>query len=145
MSHKLLLFTPIVFVTTVHEFVSPLLPFFGLTLVIVLSDLWFGIKAARARQEKIRFSTAGRRTVGKFVDYICWIFIAASFDVVLTTPLSIPLFRYIILLVVFGFEIESCFSNYFAAKGKRVKVKLFDFLRKKTEIIEMEEKEDETK
>lgn len=144
-SHKLFAFVPLALIGSIQEFIVPLVPFFGLMLVVVLSDLWFGLKAAKARRDKIRFSSAGRRTVGKFVDYICWIFIAATFDMVLTTPLSIPLFRYIILLVVFGFEIESCFSNYFAAKGKNIKINLFGFLRKKTDIIEMEEKQDETK
>lgn len=130
----------------VQDFITPLLPFFGLMVVLVLVDLRFGIAAARKRKERVKFSKAMRRTVSKFMDYTCWIFLAVLFDYAITTPLSIPLFRYICLLVVFGCEIESCFTNYFELRGRKIKVRLFEYFRKKTDIIEIEEdKTDETK
>ena len=46
-----------------------------------------------------------------------------------------------IMLVVFGVEVNSCFSNYFEAKGKKIKVNIFDFFRKKGDIIEIKEEE----
>jgi len=33
-----------------------------LALILILSDLWFGVRAAKARGEKVRKSRAGRRT-----------------------------------------------------------------------------------
>ncbi len=53
-------------------------------------------------------------------------------------------FRYsgssVILLVVCGLEINSVFMNYFEARGKKVKVNIFKYFAKKTDIIDVEEK-----
>ena len=47
--------------------------------------------------------------------------------------------------MVYGFEINSCYGNYFEAHGKKVKVNVFKLFAKKADIIEVEEKKDETK
>lgn len=138
MRHKLLTITPYTLLLTIQDFISPLLPFFGLMVVVVLVDLRFGVVAARKRCERIKFSQMVRRTISKFADYSCWIFLAVVFDSVITTPLSIPLFRYICLLIVFSCEIESCFTNYFESRGKKIKIRLFDFFKKKIDLIDIE-------
>lgn len=58
---------------------------------------------------------------------------------IITDNKKLPL---IILLVIYGVELESIYVNYFAAKGKKVKVNVFKFFSKKNDIIEVEEKED---
>ena len=42
-------------------------------------------------------------------------------------PFDIPLLPSIVLLVIYGFEINSCYGNYFEAHGRHVKVDIFKF------------------
>lgn len=138
--------TPYSLLGVVEGFITPLLPFFGLMVIVLIADLRFGIRAACRRHEKVRFSTAVRRTCNKFIDYTCWIFLAEVFDGVLITPLGIPLFKLICLLIVFGCELQSCFTNYFEERGMKVRINLFSFLKNKSEIIEINQiTDDETK
>lgn len=124
-------------------FLHPLRFFLLAGAVLILADLRFGIEAAKARKEKIRKSRAGRRTINKMVDYLCWILLAGALDKAFGIPFDIPLLPALVLLVVYGFEINSCYSNYFEAHGKKVKVNIFKLFEKKTDIIEVEEKENE--
>ena len=48
-----------------------------LAIILILSDLWFGISASRVQGIAIRKSRAGRRTLNKLVDYICYILLGA--------------------------------------------------------------------
>lgn len=124
-------------------FLYPLRFFLLAGVVLILVDLRFGIEAAKARKEKIRKSRAGRRTINKMVDYLCWILLAGALDKAFGVPFDIPLLPALVLLVVYGFEINSCYSNYFEAQGKSVKVNVFKLFEKKMDIIKVEEKEDE--
>ncbi len=124
-------------------FLYPLRFFLLAGAVLILADLRFGIEAAKARKEKIRKSRAGRRTINKMVDYLCWILLAGALDKAFGIPFDIPLLPALVLLVVYGFEINSCYSNYFEAHGKKVRVNIFKLFAKKTDIIEVEEKENE--
>lgn len=45
-------------------------------------------------------------------------------------------------MVIYGVEAESIYVNYFAAKGKKVKVNLLKWFGKKADVIEIEDKED---
>lgn len=121
------------------NFMAPLKWFMLLALILILVDLRFGIAAARHRGEKIRFSRAGRRTLNKMVDYLCWILLAGAIGKAFGVPFDLPVLPAVVLLVIYGFEINSCYGNYFEAHGKQVKVDIFKFFRKKTNIIEVEE------
>jgi len=77
------------------------------------------------------------------VDYLCWILLAGALDKAFGIPFDIPLLPALVLLVVYGFEINSCYGNYFEAHGKKVKVNVFKLFAKKADIIEVEEKKDE--
>jgi hypothetical protein len=123
------------------DYLYPLRWFALAGLIIVFADLRFGIEAAIVRKEVIRRSRAIRRTFNKIVDYTCWILLASSLDHALGEPFNIPILSALIMLVVFGVEINSCFSNYFESKGKKIKVNVFDFFRKKTDIIEVKEED----
>lgn len=124
------------------DFLYPLRFFLLAAVVLVLVDLRFGIEAAKVRGEKIRKSRAGRRTINKMVDYLCWILLAGALDKAFGIPFDIPLLPALVLLVVYGFEINSCYGNYFEAHGKKVKVNVFKLFAKKADIIEVEEKKD---
>ena len=117
-------------------------------IVLILADLNFGIKAARSRGEVIRRSKAVRRSMGKLVDYICWIAIAWVIGPTISSPLNIPLLPLIIMLVVYGIEIQSIIDNYLEYKGvkKRLNLaKLFTNWAKKPELMDaIEDKNEET-
>ena len=124
------------------DFLYPLRFFLLAAVVLILVDLRFGIEAAKARGEKIRKSRAGRRTINKMVDYLCWILLAGALDKAFGIPFEFPLLPAVVLLAVYGFEINSCYGNYFEAHGKKIKVNVFKLFAKKADIIEVEENKD---
>lgn len=130
-----------VFMSGFMDFIEPLKWFLLLGLILIFADLRFGIAAAKKRGEKIRISRAGRRTINKIVDYLCWILVAGAMGKAFGIPFNIPILPAITLLVVCGLEINSVFMNYFEARGKKVKVNIFKYFAKKTDIIDVEEKQ----
>lgn len=139
--------------STFWSFYQPLLPFLVLAGVLVLVDLNFGIAAAKRRRkeaiiagrdyEHVRFSRAGRRTLNKITDYICWVTLAGLFGQTFGHILGIPALAAIILLVIYVLELSSVFSNFFEARGINKKVNLWKFFSKKLDIIDVEEIEKE--
>lgn len=125
------------------SFMDPLKWVFLAAVVLILADLRFGIAAARKRGETIRFSRAVRRTVNKLTDYTCWILLAATVGQAFGEPFGIPMLPLLILLVIFGCEINSCYSNYFEARGRRIKVNIFRLFARKADILEPEEINDD--
>ena len=103
---------------------------------------WF-IEASKKRGETIRRSRAIRRTVNKMIDYICWILVATSFGAAFGQPFGIPILPAIVLFVIYGCEINSCFNNYFEAHGKKLRINVFKWARSKSDIIEPEEKKND--
>lgn len=52
----------------------------------------------------------------------------------------------LMLVIIYGVELESIYVNYFASRGKNVKVNILKFFGKKTDMIEVEdEKKNEDK
>ncbi len=121
------------------DFMEPLKWFLLLGLILIIVDLRFGILAARARGEKIRVSRAVRRTANKIIDYLCWVLVAGAIGKAFGIPFDVPVLPSIVLLVVYGCEINSCYGNYFEARGKKVKINIFKFFAKKADIIEVED------
>ena len=121
------------------DFIEPLKWFLLLGFVLILADLRFGILAAKKRGEKIRVSRATRRTVNKMIDYLCWIFVAGAMGKAFGIPFDVPILPSIVLLVVYGCEINSCYGNYFEAHGKKVKINIFKLFAKKADIIEVKD------
>ena len=132
-----------VFLIEMTDFMKPLKWFAVLGIILIFADLKFGISAAIRRGEKIRFSRAGRRTLNKMADYSCWLLLSAGINKAISAPFfDMPLLPALILLVIYGFEINSCFSNYFESIGKKYSVDIFSFLRKKIEIIEINQNQE---
>lgn len=113
-----------------------------LAIILILADLFFGIKAARKRKEKVRKSGAWRRTINKACSYLLWILIAYSFGEVFGKPFGMVSLPTLMILVIYGIEVESIYSNYFEWKGIKAKINLLKFFSKKTDILEITEKED---
>lgn len=116
-----------------------------LAFVLTITDLKFGIAASKYRKETVKKSRAIRRTLDKISSYILWVVLAYTFGQAFGLPFGIDLLPILILLVIYGVELESIYVNYFASKGKNVKVNIFKLFGKKTDIIEIEieEKEEE--
>lgn len=107
------------------DFYNRLIPFIILAIVLIVVDSRFGVAAARKRGEKIRPSRKWRRATNKLVDYICWVTLAGMFGQAFGEVLGIPILSGLILLLVYGIEITSCFNNYFEYKGINKKVNIF--------------------
>lgn len=130
------------------EFYNRLIPFLLLAIVLIIVDSRFGVAAARKRGEPIRTSRKWRRAINKLVDYICWVTLAGMFGEAFGEILGIPILSALILLIVYGIEISSCFNNYFKAKGIKKKVNIFKlFNRPEVEncIEDVPDKEKEVK
>ncbi|WP_297411705.1 phage holin family protein [uncultured Alistipes sp.] len=107
------------------DFYNRLIPFILLAIILIVVDSRFGVAAARKRGETIRPSRKWRRATNKLVDYICWVTLAGMFGQTFGDVLGIPLLSGLILLLVYGIEITSCFNNYFEYKGINKKVNIF--------------------
>ena len=121
--------------------------FFLLLPVLIIVDLVFGVKAAKVRGERIKRSRAVKRTINKFVDYVCWLLLAGSLGLVFGEPFHIPILPIVVMAIVVSIELESCVVNYFEYKGKKIKFnwrKLFG--KKAEEILDgiIEENKDDT-
>lgn len=127
------------------EIIGAMQWFFILAPILILCDLWFGIQAAKKRGEKIKKSRAIRRTINKVVDYLCWIFLAATMGQAIGNPLDIPILPIIIMCIVIGVEFESCVVNYFESKGKKVRFNVWKLFGKKIEdSIDIDVKNEDT-
>lgn len=112
-------------VSPLLDFYNSLIPFLVLAIVLIFADCRFGVAAAKRRGEQIRTSRKWRRSINKFVDYICWATLAGLFGQTFGTILGIPVLSGLLLLIVYGIEISSCFNNYFEANGINKKVNIF--------------------
>lgn len=111
------------------EMYHKMIPFLILGIILIIIDLRFGIDAARIRGEKIRISRALRRSINKLIDYICWITLAGIFGHTYGEILGIPILAAIILLIIYGIELGSCFNNYFEARGVNKRINIFKLLK----------------
>lgn len=107
------------------DFYNSLIPFLVLAIVLIFIDTRFGVAAAKRRGEPIRTSRKWRRAINKLVDYICWVTLAGLFGKTFGAILGIPVLSGLLLLIVYGIEISSCFNNYFEAKGINKKINVF--------------------
>ncbi len=123
------------------DFIYPIRWFFVAAIALVVADLKFGVEAARRRGEPIRKSRAVRRSVNKITDYLCWILVATSFGEAFGAPFGIPVLPALVLLVVYGCEINSCYNNYFEARGSRLRIDIFKWFKSKADIIAPDEEE----
>lgn len=135
--------------TYTDNFLLGLLDFFTwakwlliLALVLTMADLKFGIAASKYRGEEVKKSKAVRRTLDKISSYILWIILAYTFGQAFGLPFGIELLPILMLLVIYGVELESIYVNYFASKGKNVRVNILKFFGKKTDLIEIEEQKE---
>ena len=114
-------------VAVLKQTVLVMIPFLIPAAPLIALDCIFGVKASRLRYKKykreddrVTFSKAFRRTVGKCFEYACWLIIASSGSV----AYGKPWIQWVILGGVYLNEIISIIGNYLFTKGIE-----FDFLR----------------
>lgn len=90
-----------------------MIPYAVPALVIIALDLYYGVRAAKYRKERVRFSTACRRTVSKIVSYICWLILAST----LALSFGKDWIEWFVLALVYGNEFASIVGNYLETKG----------------------------
>ena len=116
------------------DFLTPLKWLALLGLVLIIVDLRFGVSAAKVRDETVWFSRSGRRTFNKTVDCVCRLLPAAAPDKAFI-PLGIPLLPAPVLPVIYGFEINSRYSNYFESWDKKTKSISFRYSGRKRILL----------
>ena len=135
-----------VFLSEFFAFLTPLkwLAFCG--IILIIADLRFGVMASKKRGEVIRTSRAVRRSVNKLIDYTCWVLLACALEHTFAVPFHIPLMPTLVMLIVYGVEIDSIFSNYFEYRDINIKVSIVGFVKKKIgDLFDIKEVNDEKK
>lgn len=107
------------------DFYNSLIPFLILAIVLIFVNIRFEVAAAKKRGGPIRTSRKWRRAINKLVDYICWVTLAGLFGQTFGTVLGIPILSALLLLVLYGIELSSCYNNYLESRGINKKVNIF--------------------
>lgn len=102
-----------VFVAFFHDTVLRMVPYSVAAVPLLALDLVYGILAAKSRGEKVRFSTAIRRTLTKMFSYFCWLILATAAAI----AFDIRWLEWLILGLVYANELTSIFGNYLETKG----------------------------
>lgn len=87
-------------------------------LMLLLLDLIMGCRAAAARGEKVRASTAIRRTMTKLFTYVCFIILSTS----LAIAFGKDFLEWGTLALVYTNEFLSVVGNYLETKGYQLSV-----------------------
>lgn len=99
-------------------------------IVLVLADLWFGLRVSRKNDVEIRFSRAWRRTFNKFVDYILYVVLGTTLAMAAGPSLEVNPVQIasIILIFCYAFEIDSIYSHVCQLHGVKKKISVFKVL-----------------
>ena len=100
-------------VTLLKTAVLRMIPYAVPGLFLVLLDLLYGIRAAKHRKERVRASTAIRRTVTKIVTYLCWLILATTIAIAFDKDWL----EWSMLGLVYANEFLSIIGNYLETKG----------------------------
>lgn len=114
-----------IFTTVVHDTLYAMIPWLIIAGIIVIMDLYYGVKAAKKRGEEVRSSRAIRRTVAKIFEYFCWTVMACA----LTVVFDAKWIDETVIAIVLATESLSLVGNALYCKGYQIRG-LEDFLLK---------------
>ena len=97
-----------------QDSIGHVIPWLVATACVIVCDLVVGIRKSLMMGEDVRFSTACRRTIGKFVSYFTFVVMVAVVDVAANGGGSID--KWACLLVCF-IEFSSIMGNILKPKG----------------------------
>lgn len=100
----------------IHDAIMLMIPFLVAAAILIVADLYFGVRAAKKRKERITLSRGLRLTVNKIFEYACWVILSAT----LAEAFTLPALNWVILAVVFGNELISIATNYAEMHGKKI-------------------------
>ena len=104
----------------IQESLSHMIPWLIVSCAVILCDLAFGIRKSMLMKEKIRFSSAARRTMGKMVTYFSFVCMVCMINVAAGNDYGID--KWSCLLVCF-IEFCSIVSNILKPKGYSLNLK----------------------
>jgi hypothetical protein len=83
-------------------------------IILIAVDLKFGIENSIKHGDKIRKSRAVRRTVNKFIDYMCWLLFAGVIGLAIGEPLGVShtIVSVVIMLLACLSQIDSIAQNF---------------------------------
>ena len=93
--------------------------FIILSIVLIAVDFKFGKENSLAHGVAFRRSRAVRRTVNKFIDYMCWLIFAAVLGQAFGEPYGINrlVISATVMIVACCIEVDSITQNYFESRG----------------------------
>lgn len=103
-------------VVFLQQSVTRMIPYFLPAIALIILDLIYGVRAARVRGERIKFTTGLKMTATKTFSYICWIILAST----LTVSFGKSWIEWAVLGLVFVNEFASIIGNYLETKGIRL-------------------------
>lgn len=96
-----------------QQSVTRMIPYSLPALVLITLDLLYGVRAAKYRGERVRFSTGLKKTATKIMSYICWIILAST----LAVSFEKEWVEVAVLGLVYLNEFASIVGNYLETKG----------------------------
>lgn len=103
-----------------------------LAFVLILSDFWFGISVSRMQGIEVRKSRAGRRTLNKVIDYLCYVLLGAVIGKAIGDPYGLnPITVSItIMILCYCFEIDSIYNHICELHGVKKRNSIWAILWK---------------
>lgn len=103
-----------------------------LAFVLILSDFWFGISVSRMQGIEVRKSRAGRKTLNKVIDYLCYVLLGAVIGKAIGDPYGLnPITVSItIMIVCYCFEIDSIYNHICELHGVKKRYSIWAILWK---------------
>lgn len=99
-----------------QQAVLRMIPFSVPAVALLFLDLIYGMRAAHCRNERVRLSTALRRSITKLWSYVCWLILAST----LALAFGQGWLEWTVLGAVYLNELASIVGNYLETKGLEV-------------------------
>lgn len=103
-----------------------------LAFVLILSDFWFGISVSRMQGIEVRKSKAGRRTLNKVIDYLCYVLLGAVIGKAIGDPYGLNhiTVSITIMILCYCFEIDSIYNHICELHGVKKRYSIWAILWK---------------
>ena len=113
-----------------REAIVEMIPYLICAGVLILADLYFGVRASAKKGEEIRLSRMVRRTMGKSFEYLCWIMVSST----LSVAFDLKALEYVILGIVALNEIISIMTNWAYLHDKKVTINWMKLIGDKVDM-----------
>lgn len=115
-------------------FFQTMYPWMLFAVALIITDLRFGVMAAKVRGEEIRGSRMRRRSMNKMFDYGCWLFVAYTCRHSVGVVFGVPLVSVACILYVYLNELASVANNYAEYKGIKKRINIWKLVTGRHDI-----------